>query len=107
MVSKINATKKSSKKSLKINKKSDNINVYQDGLSNLLREVITSWQVIAVTIALVLYMFLVFYVAKAYRQPRMKSIKISLKRTKSEPKAGPEEVEGGDDSNDELGLEEA
>jgi hypothetical protein len=81
--------------------------MYPDGLSSLLKEVITSWQVIAVTVALVMYMFLVFYVARAYHRPRVKGIRIKIRKTKPVEKAGPEEVEGGGDSNDELGLEEA
>jgi hypothetical protein len=40
-------------------------------IKKLLVEVITSWQVIAVTVVLVIYVFLVNYVARIYhRRPR-------------------------------------
>jgi hypothetical protein len=70
----------------------------------LLSEVISSWQVIAITVALVLYLNIVFYVARAYHRPRRKlSERIKFKR-KSKPAAGEEAVTG---SSDELGLEES
>jgi cell division protein FtsL len=70
----------------------------------LLSEVISSWQVIAITVALVLYLNIVFYVARAYHRPRMKlSQKIKFKR-KSKPAAAEEAVSSS--SSDELGLEE-
>ena len=79
--------------------------MYPGGIIALLKEVITSWQVIAVTIAIILYLQIVFYAAKSYHRPRVK--KIRLKRSKPEPAAaGPEETEAGVDSNEELGLEE-
>jgi hypothetical protein len=73
----------------------------------LLTEVITSWQVIAITVALVLYLNIVFYVSRAYHRPRVKlSEKIKFKK-----KAKPEAAAGGEeaitDTNDDLGLEEA
>ena len=72
----------------------------------LLKQVISSWQVIAVTIALVLYMQIVFYAARSYHRPKVKKVKIKTKKIKPEAEAGPEEAEGGSSSNDELGLEE-
>jgi hypothetical protein len=42
-------------------------------LSSLLLQVITSWQVLAITGALVVYMYLVIYVARTYHRPRMAS----------------------------------
>jgi hypothetical protein len=73
----------------------------------LLLQVVTSWQVIAVTIAIVLYMSLVSYVSSAYRRPRAVS-KNKPKKQKPEALAGPEEVTTtGANSNEELGLEEA
>ena len=86
----------------------DTINMVQAmEMSDVLKMVISSWQVIAVTVALVLYLFIVFYVAKAYRRPRMSPIKIKLRRSKSaETAGGPEEAGSGGDSNEDLGLEE-
>ena len=63
----------------------------------LLMEVVSSWQVWAVTVVLVLYVFLVNFVARLYRRP---SSFIRPSRSKSRPAAaaaGPEV--------DELGLE--
>jgi len=39
-------------------------------LLQLLPQVLTSWEVLVVTIVLVLYFFLVFYVARLYRRPK-------------------------------------
>ena len=71
---------------------------------DLLLQVIKSWQVIAVTIAIVLYMSLVSYVARSYHRPRASRSKPRKKKAE----AGPEEVTStGTDTNEELGLEEA
>lgn len=71
----------------------------------MLLEVISSWQVIAVTIAIVIYMSLVSYVARSHHRPRPS--KSRPKKKKAEAAAGPEEVSAaGSDANDELGLEE-
>lgn len=74
----------------------------------LVKYVLSSWQVIAVTIAIVIYLNIVFYVARYYRTPKISSItsKISFKRKKSDDNAasaGPEEITS---TSDELGLEE-
>jgi hypothetical protein len=70
----------------------------------ILAEIITSWQVIVITVVLIIYMNIVSYVARAYHHPRIKKMKI--KKGKPEPamKSSSEEYEG--DSNDDLGLEE-
>lgn len=72
----------------------------------LLKEILKSWHVIAVSIALVIYLYIVSYVARSYHRPRVKRVKIK-KRPEKAMEAGPEETEVGGDSNDELGLEEA
>ena len=71
----------------------------------LLTQIIKSWQVIAVTVALVIYINIVSAVARSYRRPRVKKEKV--KKPKAEPvvEANPDGIES--DSNDELGLEEA
>jgi hypothetical protein len=43
--------------------------MFSDGLMGLLVQVVMSWQVIAITVALVLYMFLVGYVSRTYHRP--------------------------------------
>jgi hypothetical protein len=83
--------------------------MYPDGMFALLKEVILSWQVIAITVALVIYLNIVFYTARSYRRPRMiKKAKPNSKKAKSEPAAetGPEEAGSDLNSTDELGLEE-
>ena len=72
----------------------------------LLTQVITSWQVIAITVALVLYMSIVFRVAKkSYYRPKAVAQK-KMKKGKAAP--GPEEVVAapGATVNEELGLDE-
>ena len=74
----------------------------------ILKEVFTSWQVIATTIAIILYLNIVFYVSRRYHRPRSFKIKFKAKK-KSEPAAilpAAEEIPSGSD-NDELGLEES
>jgi flagellar biosynthesis/type III secretory pathway M-ring protein FliF/YscJ len=76
----------------------------------LLLQVIKSWQVIAVTVAIVLYMFLVSYVARTYHRPRAVSKnKPQKKKTAAAvAAAAPEEVVSSSaDTNEELGLEES
>ncbi|MCL2209543.1 MAG: hypothetical protein FWC19_06620 [Treponema sp.] len=77
----------------------------------LLVEVITSWQVIGITIALLLFLKIVFNAAKAYRRPKMKlagKIKLRLKKSKSNASLGDgAEIIHEEDGKDELGLEEA
>jgi ABC-type bacteriocin/lantibiotic exporter with double-glycine peptidase domain len=79
---------------------------------DVLIQVLTSWQVIAITIAIIAFILLVSYVAQSYHKPRSsKKIKINMFKKKS-PQAvvqggGPEETASGANANDELGLEEA
>ena len=49
-------------------------------LKELLPQVITSWQVWAVILALVLYMYLVGYVARTYHRPRISKAKPKKKK---------------------------
>lgn len=82
--------------------------MFTEELFDLLIQVLKSWQVIAVTIAIILYMSLVSYVARAYRRPRAVS-KTRPRRKRAEiAAASPEEVtSSGSNVNEELGLEEA
>jgi len=76
----------------------------------LLKQILKSWQVIVVTIGLVIYIYILSYVARSYHRPKVKKEKVK-KIKKAEPviqhEEGFEEEESGDSSNDELGLEEA
>jgi len=75
---------------------------------DLLKHVITSWQVIAVTVGILIYMNIVTHVARSYHHPKVKkAAKVKAKKAEPVVSEGPEEIEGGGDSNDELGLEEA
>jgi Na+-transporting methylmalonyl-CoA/oxaloacetate decarboxylase gamma subunit len=63
----------------------------------LLPRVLTSWEVLGVTVVLVLYFFLVFYVARLYSRPKSFSMMSTPKKpakSKTEAKAPAEpEVE--------------
>jgi Na+-transporting methylmalonyl-CoA/oxaloacetate decarboxylase gamma subunit len=75
----------------------------------LLKQILVSWQVIVVTVGLVIYIYIVNYVSRSYRRTRVKKEKVK-KPKKAEPvieQEGVEEVESGSSSNDELGLEES
>jgi hypothetical protein len=76
----------------------------------MLIKIITSWQVITVTAAVFLYFYLVSYVARLYRRPSFSSM-FSAKPRKKKQKASPAEPEdaggeSGEDSGDDLGLED-
>jgi len=75
------------------------IKMFSIELRNLIFQVITSWQVIAVTLAVLLYVFLINYVIKARR--RYKKTPAQKKAKKSKAAADDAEVDDSD-----LGLEE-
>jgi hypothetical protein len=71
-------------------------------LKELLIKVIASWQVLAATGAIIVYVFLVQYVSRLYRPRKPKSIPMPKPgKTKEDGDSGPET--GVDDD---LGLEE-
>jgi len=79
----------------------------KDELIKIVLQVFTSWQVIAITIAILLYIFLINHVAKSYHRPRTnKKVKVKKKKEAS-PAANTNDVIPQNDSNDDLGLEEA
>jgi hypothetical protein len=57
--------------------------MFQGELAELLIQVIKSWQVIAVTVALVLYMSLVGYAARTYHRPSFVSKSKPQKKKKT------------------------
>ena len=60
--------------------------MFSSELKELLPQVITNWQVLVTAAALVLYMYLVGYVARTYHRPRSVS-KSKPKRAKASPAA--------------------
>jgi hypothetical protein len=77
--------------------------MFSGELISLLKQVISSWQVIAVSVALVLYIFLVSYVARTYKRPSGTSFAKRAKKD-SPPPVGEPDVETSD--SDDLGLVE-
>jgi hypothetical protein len=75
--------------------------LFSKELTSLIVSVLTSWQVIAVTLAIVVYAAIVSNVARLYRSARPKRPR--FKRSKKE-KNEKETVENAE--TDELGLEE-
>ena len=79
---------------------------------DIIKQVLTSWQVIAVTLAILIYISIVNHASRSYHRPReKKKLKLNFKKKKEAPAAAPigdpeDDLPGGD-SNDELGLEEA
>ena len=88
----------------------DNVSMFPDNIIEIILKVIKSWQVIAITLAILLYISIVNYVTKSYHKPRaVKKVK-QPKSKPAKPAAEPESADNalpGGDSNDELGLEEA
>ena len=73
-----------------------------DGLRDLIMQVIGSWQVIAVTLIILIYISLVNYVCRAKRRKRA-SAAVKKKEKKAKSAAAPKD-DAADDSA--LGLEE-
>ena len=73
---------------------------------DLLFQVVKSWQVIAMTVVLVAYMFFFNYVARGQRRPRSvsKSKPRKLKAAKAMKKATPSEAPDSENINEALGL---
>jgi len=85
----------------------DKNGMFSGNLTALLLQVIKSWQVIAISVALVLYMFLVNYVARTYRRPRSVSkSKPQKAKVKADKKTADKKTEDkpAEDTNAELGL---
>jgi flagellar biosynthesis/type III secretory pathway M-ring protein FliF/YscJ len=79
--------------------------VFSEELKDLLFRVITSWQVIAVTVVLILYFLLVSYVARLRRHSRPITMERMPKGAKNNDKVeAAETTEVAED--DDLGLEE-
>lgn len=74
-------------------------------MRELIFKVITSWQVIAVTVVLVIYCFLINATARLNRQTKLKLPSIPKKSNRVLPpkESSPKE---GDGDVDELGIEE-
>ena len=74
-------------------------------LADLLVQVISSWQVIVVTIAMLLYISLIIFVART--RSRLRSASVSYKPKKKIHSKAPARPKSPEDIvNDELGLEE-
>jgi hypothetical protein len=80
--------------------------VFSKAFLDLLIQIITSWQVIAVTVVLVLYTLLVSYVGRLYRPRRRRPKRISLEsKPKKAASSGPAEEEASSPEDDILGEE--
>jgi len=86
--------------------------MFEGGIGEIVFRVATSWQVLACTGALILYMLIVNHVTDR-RRPESSSgglkerVKIRAKVKKAASSlAGPKETEDSGDSNSALGLEE-
>jgi flagellar biosynthesis/type III secretory pathway M-ring protein FliF/YscJ len=78
--------------------------MFSKELKDMLLQVVTSWQVLAVTVAVILYFFLVSYVGRNYRRPRHVSAKLIPKASHAGEAAEDEEEQTSVDED--LGLEE-
>lgn len=73
--------------------------MFSKEVKDLLIQVISSWQVIAVSITLLLYLSLVFYVARMYHHPR--AVSKSKPQKKKAEAAAPVQSEEADSADDE------
>jgi ATP/ADP translocase len=75
----------------------DKNDMVSNKLTELFFQVITSWQVIAVTIALVLFIYIVNYVSRSYHRPRSVSkSKPKKKKEAAAPAENPAEQENAE-----------
>jgi hypothetical protein len=79
--------------------------MFSEELKTLLLKVITSWQVIAVTVVLIFYFMLVNYVARLRRRSRPAPREFGLRGEKKSPKSG-DAAETEVAETDDLGIEE-
>ena len=88
-------------------KSADDYNgMFSEGIGAVFIQVLTSWQVIFISIALVLLIFMVNHVARTYRRPRSVS-KSKPKKAKVQKQKKEQPSAGEDNSNEALGLEES
>ena len=73
-------------------------------LFEIVVSVLKSWQVIAATIVIILFIYLVLRVTRKYHRPSMKKTKIKKDKSKSVKKTNEETAE--EVIEDDLGLEE-
>ncbi|MDR1838887.1 MAG: hypothetical protein LBQ93_04785 [Treponema sp.] len=76
--------------------------MFSEDVGNVLKQVIASWQVIFITLAFILFVFIVNYISRDYHRPRAK--KPSMKKKKAAP--APAAETSSTDSGDGLVLEE-
>jgi hypothetical protein len=77
--------------------------MFSGELISLLKQVVTSWQVIAVSVVLVIYMLLVSYVTRSYKRPGRTAAMGKSRKNAPAPVGEPDvETTKGDD----LGLVE-
>jgi hypothetical protein len=90
-----------------IYKNADDKNGMSSGdLTAIISQVIKSWQVIAVSVVIVLYMSLVNHVARTYHRPRSVS-KSKPQKAKTKPEKKPKKEKPAENTNDELGLKKS
>jgi hypothetical protein len=78
--------------------------MFKPEMLKLIVKVVSSWQVIAVTIVLVLYFMLVSYVARLHHRSKAFSL-VPKKKKKQKPEKVPE-TEISEEESDDLGLDE-
>jgi len=83
--------------------------MFSEELRNLLIQVIKSWQVIAVSIAIILYISLVNYASRAHKKPAFVSKLKPKKKEKKEKKEKPKKDKSAskeDEDEDEIHEQE-
>jgi len=77
-------------------------------LVQLLKLVVSSWQVLVVTAVIVIYFFIVSYASRTHHRRPKPVKKPKVKKAKEAPAAaGPETTESDGSHVDDLGIEEA
>ena len=80
--------------------------MFGEEIRKLLFQVITSWQVLAVTVLLVIYIFLVNYVANIYYRPNRPRTAQKTKKKADTAKTPAAVSPAPQQEEDELGLED-
>ena len=79
--------------------------MFNEEVRSLLAQVISSWQVLAVTVVLIIYIFLVNYVARTHR-PGSRRISMPKIKRKKATKAAETVVPEAAADDEELGLDD-
>jgi hypothetical protein len=80
--------------------------LFSSELFRLIKQVVLSWQVIGVTVVLIVYLTLIFYVARLYHRPKRYGFSLPKKSGRKKETGPAAQVQVTGDEEEDLSLEE-